>query len=66
MPDNAQLWPHLIVFVDMNAFFASIEQRDHPDTRAIPSLPPTVLTNLGRCPVSGVVISRTEASRRTG
>ncbi len=29
-------WPRAIVLVDMNAFFASIEQRDHPEWRGRP------------------------------
>ena len=36
MPDNPQPWPRLIAFVDMDAFFASIEQRDHPEYRGRP------------------------------
>ncbi len=31
-----QHWPRFIAFVDMNAFFASIEQRDQPDYRGKP------------------------------
>ena len=27
------LWPRAIILVDMNAFFASIEQRDRPEWR---------------------------------
>ncbi len=30
------IWPRAIVLVDMNAFFASIEQRDHPEWRGRP------------------------------
>ena len=30
------LWPRAIVLVDMNAFFASIEQRDRPEWRGRP------------------------------
>ena len=30
------VWPRAIVLVDMNAFFASIEQRDHPEWRGRP------------------------------
>ena len=33
MQDNSRHWPRLIAFVDMDAFFASIEQRDHPEYR---------------------------------
>ena len=29
-------WPRAIILVDMNAFFASIEQRDHPEWRGRP------------------------------
>lgn len=29
-------WPRAIILVDMNAFFASIEQHDHPEWRAWP------------------------------
>lgn len=36
MPDNAQYWPRFIAFVDMDAFFASIEQSDHPEYRGKP------------------------------
>jgi DNA polymerase-4 len=30
------IWPRAIVLVDMNAFFASIEQRDRPEWRGRP------------------------------
>lgn len=30
------LWPRAIILVDMNAFFASVEQRDHPELQARP------------------------------
>ncbi len=30
------IWPRAILLVDMNAFFASIEQRDHPEWRGRP------------------------------
>ena len=36
MPDNPQYWSRCIAFVDMDAFFASIEQRDHPEYRGRP------------------------------
>ena len=39
-PDAADhcpvIWPRAIVLVDMNAFFASIEQRDRPEWRGRP------------------------------
>ncbi len=30
------IWPRAILLVDMNAFFASIEQRDRPEWRGRP------------------------------
>ena len=36
MSDNSQHWPRCIAFVDMDAFFASIEQSDHPEYRGRP------------------------------
>jgi len=30
------LWPRAIILVDMNAFFASVEQRDHPELQGRP------------------------------
>ncbi len=33
MPKKTQLWPRAIILVDMNAFFASIEQLDRPEWR---------------------------------
>ena len=36
MSDNAQYWPRFIAFVDMDAFFASIEQSDNPEYRGKP------------------------------
>ncbi|MDE0412189.1 MAG: DNA polymerase IV [Gammaproteobacteria bacterium] len=36
MSDNPQYWPRLIAFVDMDAFFASVEQRDRPEYRGRP------------------------------
>src|SRR5436190_5761091 len=29
----AKSWPRVIILIDMNAFFASIEQLDHPEWR---------------------------------
>ncbi len=45
--ENAEIWPRLIVLADMNAFFASVEQVDHPEWRARP----IALTNgnIGTC-----------------
>lgn len=34
--DRAADWPRIIALVDMNAFFASIEQQDHPEWRGRP------------------------------
>ncbi len=36
MSSPVQVWPRAIVFVDMNAFFAAIEQRDFPELRGKP------------------------------
>ena len=36
MLDNPHNWPRLIAFVDMDAFFASIEQLAHPEYRGRP------------------------------
>ncbi len=33
---TTSLWPRAIILIDMNAFFASIEQRDHPEWRGRP------------------------------
>lgn len=35
------IWPRAIILVDMNAFFASVEQKDHPEWRG----QPLVVTN---------------------
>lgn len=32
--ESSKYWPRAIILVDMNAFFASIEQHDHPEWRA--------------------------------
>lgn len=36
MIPQTQHWPRAIVFIDMDAFFASIEQMDHPELRGRP------------------------------
>ena len=36
MSDNPQYWSRFIAFVDMDAFFASIEQLDHPEYQGKP------------------------------
>ncbi|MDH5784198.1 MAG: DNA polymerase IV, partial [Chromatiales bacterium] len=36
MPHSPLYWPRAIILVDMNAFFASIEQRDFPELRGRP------------------------------
>ncbi|WJW76316.1 DNA polymerase IV [Thiohalobacter sp. IOR34] len=35
-PNNDGHWPRAIILVDMNAFFASIEQQDHPEWQGRP------------------------------
>lgn len=35
-PANSTYWPRAIILVDMNAFFASVEQRDQPALRGRP------------------------------
>lgn len=44
---TAESWPRVILLADMNAFFASVEQVDHPEWRA----KPIALTNgdIGTC-----------------
>ena len=34
--DHSLYWPRAIILVDMNAFFASVEQLDHPEWRGQP------------------------------
>ena len=34
--DSQQEWPRAIILADMNAFFASIEQQDHPEWQGLP------------------------------
>jgi len=36
MSIDADIWPRAIILVDMDAFFASIEQLDHPELRGCP------------------------------
>ena len=52
-------WPRIIVLADMNAFFASIEQVDHPQWRA----KPVAITNgdIGTC-----IITSSYEARATG
>ncbi len=33
---HSAIWPRAIILVDMNAFFASVEQRDHPELQGRP------------------------------
>ena len=35
-PPLTTTWPRAIILIDMNAFFASVEQRDHPEWRGRP------------------------------
>ena len=46
-PNGSSAWPRVILLADMNAFFASVEQVDHPQWRA----KPIALTNggIGTC-----------------
>lgn len=34
--NSSQRWPRAIILVDMNAYFAALEQRDHPEWRGRP------------------------------
>jgi len=34
--DYSQHWPRAIILTDMNAFFASVEQQDHPEWQGLP------------------------------
>ena len=36
MRESTQYWPRAIILLDMNAFFASVEQRDTPEWRGRP------------------------------
>jgi len=36
MPQAFRAWPRAIILIDMNAFFASVEQLDHPEWRGRP------------------------------
>lgn len=53
------LWPRAIIFVDMNAFFASIEQKDFPELQG----KPVAVTNgqVGTC-----IITASYEARRCG
>ena len=56
---NPNDWPRAIALVDMNAFFASVEQHDHPEWRG----QPVVVTNgdIGTC-----IITCSYEARRYG
>lgn len=45
--NNIKSWPRIIILVDMNAFFASVEQYDRPEWRGLP----VAITNgqIGTC-----------------
>ena len=36
VPGYGDEWPRAIILVDMNAFFASIEQQEHPEWQGLP------------------------------
>ncbi len=56
-PLSSRRWPRVILLVDMNAFFASVEQLDHPEWRA----KPIALTNgdIGTCIITCSYEART-------
>lgn len=41
---KTDIWPRAIILIDMNAFFASVEQKDHPEWRG----QPLAITNGGQ------------------